>query len=103
MAVRGLDFEHHVAVVMRKNGYRVRVTPASGDYGVDLILNKRIAVQVKFYTTPITLTAVQEVVAGRAVYNCEEAWVITNSVFTPTAKKLAELNNVRLMDGHELH
>jgi hypothetical protein len=102
MAVTGHDFERHVAVVLRKNGYHVRVTPGSGDYGVDLILNKHIAVQVKFYGTPITLTAVQEVVAGKAVYNCDEAWVITNSVFTPTAKKLAEFNKVRLMDGHEL-
>jgi len=46
--------------------------------------------------------AVQEVVAAINFYDASEGWVITNSVFTPAAKALAQKNNVRLVDGSEL-
>jgi hypothetical protein len=100
--VAGVDFEHYVAEVLHLNGHHAAVTKASGDYGVDLIVNGRIAVQVKDYATPVGPKAVQEVVAGMAYYRCEEAWVVTSSTFTKNAAKLAEVNGVRLITGEEL-
>ena len=99
MTMSGHEFEHHVAKVMRANGYRVTVTRGSGDYGVDLILNGQIAVQVKRYSSPVGPKAVQEVVAGMAIHRCTESWVVTNSTFTAAAIKLAAANGVRLVPG----
>ena len=98
----GAEFEHFVARVFEENGHHAEVTQASGDYGVDLVLNGEIAVQVKFYGSVVGPTAVQEVAAGKAVYECSEAWVVTNSTYTPAAVTLAEANGVRLIGGEEL-
>jgi hypothetical protein len=35
-------------------------------------------------------------------YKADEAWVVTNSSFTPSARSLAQANNVRLFDGYDL-
>ncbi|WP_205878912.1 restriction endonuclease [Mycobacterium camsae] len=98
----GTEFEKFVAQVFAANGHHATVTKNSGDYGVDLVLNGEIAVQAKFYGSVVGPSAVQEVVAGRAVYGCSEAWVVTNSTFTPAAVTLAKANGVRLIAGDEL-
>ena len=98
----GEEFEHFVAAVLERNGHYAEVTQASGDYGVDLVLNGEIAVQVKFYGSAVGPAAVQEVVAGSRFYKCNQAWVVTNSTYTPAAIALAEANEVRLIDGNEL-
>lgn len=98
----GTEFEKFVAQVFAANGHHAAVTKGSGDYGVDLVLNGEIAVQAKFYGSVVGPSAVQEVVAGRAVYGCSEAWVVTNSTFTPAAVTLANANGVRLIAGDEL-
>lgn len=98
----GTEFEKFVAKVFAANGHHATVTRGSGDYGVDLVLNGEIAVQAKFYGGVVGLSAVQEVVAGRAVYGCSKAWVVTNSTFTPAAAALAKANGVRLIAGDEL-
>src|SRR5690554_670513 len=46
--MKGIDFEKTLAVLFRDLGYRVIETPASGDFGADLIIEKykeRIVVQ----------------------------------------------------------
>ena len=96
------EFEHFVAKVFELSRHHAEVTQASGDYGVDLVLNGEIAVQVKFYGTAVGPAAVQEVVAGRKYYKCTQAWVVTNSTYTPAAVTLAQVNDVRLIDGNEL-
>lgn len=110
MSMTGHQFEHHVADVFRKLGWTARVTPGSGDYGVDVILSRsgdsgdtRVAVQVKMFSSPVGPKAVQEVAAGKAVHRCTEAWVVTNSTFTAAATRLAAANGVRLISGSELN
>jgi hypothetical protein len=98
----GAQFERYVAQVFHDNGHHAAVTKISGDHGVDLVLNGYIAVQVKYYSAPVGQGAVQEVVAGKAMYDCTEAWVVTNSSFTPAAVRLAGVNGVRLVAGDEL-
>jgi hypothetical protein len=98
----GAEFEKFVAKVFAENGHHTEVTKASGDYGVDLVLNGEIAVQAKFYGAVVGPSAVQEVVAGRAVYGCSQAWVVTNSTFTAAAVTLAQANGVRLIASEEL-
>jgi restriction system protein len=45
---------------------------------------------------------VQEIVGALRFYNADEGWVVTNSIFTPSARSLARANNIRLIDGHDL-
>lgn len=99
----GHDYERVVAAYLRNKGYnRVEVTKGSGDYGVDIIAHKgkkKYAVQCKYYTSPVSLGAVQEVIAGKAMYKCNAAMVVTNSTFTEAAEKLAKQNGVKLVSG----
>lgn len=98
----GLEYEHHVARYLTNRGYHgVKVTKGSGDYGVDVIAHKhgkKFAVQCKLYTGPVGLSAVQEAVAGKAMYNCDSAMVVTNSTFTKAAHELAAVNGVVLIE-----
>jgi len=99
----GHDYEYLVARYLRNNGYTsVKVTKGSGDYGVDVVAHKRgkkYAVQCKHYTGPVGLSAVQEAVAGKAMYKCDSAMVVTNSTFTNAARDLAKANNVVLIEN----
>jgi len=99
----GQDYEYVVADYLRSRGYHgVKVTKGSGDFGVDVIATKngiKYAVQCKLYSSPVGVSAVQEVVAGKAYYGCKGAMVVTNSTFTAAAQKLADMNDVILLDG----
>ena len=73
---------------------------------MDLIAKKHrttYAVQCKLYQGKVGNSAVQEAVAGKSYYDCDEAIVITNSVFYPGAIALAEANDVILIDGTQLN
>src|SRR5215212_700174 len=101
----GTQFENFMANVLAEKGYQVQTTPKSGDQGVDLLLTmdgRKVAVQLKRYTGAVGNAAVQAVVAGMFHYQAKEAWVITTSTFTKSAKQLAMSNRVRLIDGREL-
>lgn len=97
----GHEYEYVVAEYLKNNGYKnIKVTKGSGDYGVDVVARKGIkkyAVQCKYYQYPVSLGAVQEAVAGKAMYKCNSAMVITNSTFTKAAEELAEKNGVVLI------
>ena len=98
---KGIDYEYKVAKYLRRHGfYDVEVTKASGDYGIDIVARKgffdKYAIQCKQYSNPVGVSAVQEAVAGKAVYNCNVAMVVTNSTYTKAAIKLARENNVIL-------
>ncbi len=103
--MEGIEFEQFIADFLRKQGYTVETTKGSGDQGVDLLLstdNRRIAVQLKRHTRPVTNKAVQEVLTGRVLYKADEACVITTSSFTRGAVEAARGTGVRLIDGDEL-
>lgn len=101
----GKVFEEYLQVLMRKRGYKVSLTPATGDYGADLILStidKKIVVQAKRYKKKVGVKAVQEIVSAKNYYNADECWVVTNNFFTAPAVKLASSNNVVLIDREQL-
>ena len=103
--MNGREFEKFLAAVFEKAGYAVKLTKTSGDFGADLILTKditRIAVQAKRSSSKISVSAVQEVSASKAYYNCNNAWVVTNSYFTKPATVLASQNGIKLIDRSEL-
>jgi restriction system protein len=100
----GIEFEDHVARIARGCG-PVIMTPATGDWGVDLVVGRRpdrIAIQCKRQSRPVGAGAVQEVVAGAPMHDCTQTMVVTNHDFTSAARKLAELHGCVLVGGAEL-
>ena len=89
----GRQYEFKCKQYLLANGYQsVRLTPVSGDQGVDLIAEKngdRYAFQCKYYSKSGGNKAVQEVFAGAKYYGCSKAFVITNSYLTSSARELA--------------
>jgi restriction system protein len=101
----GVEFERFMADVFRQQGYAVETTKASGDQGVDLLLDvddKKVAVQLKRWSGPVGNAVVGATFAGMAHYGADEGWIITTSTFTSSARDLARSTHVRLIDGREL-
>lgn len=83
----------------------VRGTPTVGDQGADYLGRKDgrlVVVQVKKSEANIGNKAVQEVLGAMQFYAADEAWVLTDSSFTPSARALAQKAGVRLIDGQEM-
>jgi len=98
--MEGRQFEHYLALLFASQGYKTEVTPASKDFGADLILkkeNRKIAVQAKRHSSPIGVSAVQEAHASVPYYGASEAWVVSNQEFTQPAIALAKTNGVTLI------
>lgn len=73
-------------------GIESRQRPRTGDYGVDLILEKngqKAVVQVKWWKGRVGVTAIQEIYAGKPHYGAYIAMVVSNSWFTDEARRLA--------------
>jgi len=101
----GNEYESAIWRVLDDLGYKCSQTKASGDQGVDLLLTfggRRIAIQCKYYMQPVGNAAIQEVFAGKTYYNCDEAWVITNSTYTSGAVSLAHRTDVVLLHHTDL-
>jgi hypothetical protein len=101
----GIEFENLVAKLFSDAGFRVRGTPATNDQGADIIARKagyQVVVQAKRYSGSVGNAAVQEVIAAREYYTADEAWVVTSSTFTSSARDLANRSRVSLFDGEAL-
>lgn len=101
----GEEFERFLGKLFKRRGFKVSYTKASGDYGADLILKDGqdvIAVQAKRYNSTVGVKAVQEIIGAVKMYGATEAWVVTNSTYTKQAVKLADINDVYLIDRKEL-
>jgi len=100
-AMRSVEFENYLQEVFETLGYDVETTGVTGDQGVDLIVLKnrwRIAIQVKGYLNSVSNKAVQEAFSGMVHYNCQACVVVTNSLFTKSAKELADSTGCFLID-----
>ena len=97
----GHEFETFLVDFFIKLGYRVERRKKSHEQGLDLLLERhgeRICCQAKRNKKPVGNKAIQEVIAAREYYGCQRALVVTNSIFTLSAKKLAKRCNVELWD-----
>ncbi|ARN82821.1 restriction endonuclease [Methylocystis bryophila] len=100
------EFERYCASLLRERKWDARVTPASGDQGVDIVADKRglrIVVQCKKYSKPVGNRAVQEIVAGIAHRDAQRGVVVATAGYTASAIKLAASNEVLLLHHSELH
>jgi restriction system protein len=99
-AMDGVEFEDYVAARMQRAGWQVSFTPAVGDYGVDLIVEKDgqyAAIQCKRHGKTVGIAAVQQVVAGARHHGCTRSIVVSNQEFTAAAKQLAYTHGCQLI------
>ena len=104
-AMSGREFEDFLSAYFRSLGYRVEETPASNDYGVDLLCRDReecLAVQAKRYSGTVGVHAVQELLSGMAYYGADQGLVVSNAYFSRQAEALAEIGGVTLWDRDAL-
>ena len=86
-------------------GYQVEQTRLSGDQGADLVIVKfgeKTVIQAKRFGGKVGNKAVQEIMAAISLYEAQKGMVITNNYFTPAAVKLANANNIELVDRDAL-
>lgn len=90
------DYEHLVGEHFRRLGYHVTVTPASNDYGIDIIAakeNEKIAIQAKMYGGTIRKVNRQTIfeLYGAAAYaDCDRAVLATNGRVLDDARRVAD-------------
>ena len=104
-AMTGIEFENYLGALFEAMGYEVEITPASGDYGADLLMKKDgelIAVQAKRYSKAVGISSIQEVFSAKMYYKANEAWVVTNNTFSRNACELAQRSGVKLIARDQL-
>lgn len=102
-AMTGLKFEQYIAGLIQSYGCTVRPTKATGDYGVDLVVNGRFAVQCKRQTRLVGTAAIQQVIAGTRMHGCsDQTVVISNRNYTPAARRMADMHGVMLFGRDNL-
>lgn len=95
----GMAFEDYVAKLYSSLGYMVSKTPASGDFGIDLVIKsgcESTAMQLKHYDGSVGVDAVMQAFSGAKYYDCKQAAVLCTSEFTDAAYDMAEKLGVEL-------
>lgn len=98
----GVEFERYLANIFKSSWYTIEMTPESWDQWADIIAEKgqrKLVIQAKRYKWTVWNGSVQEVIGAIRYYEWTEWWVITNSLFTNSARELARVNNITLIDG----
>ena len=101
----GREFEKFIISLFQKLGYSPTITNRSKEYGCDMMLqqaNYRIAVQTTRSESELTFTSVQRVLDSSRKYNSQLSIVITNNKFLSSAKNLAKIKDVVLLDRKKL-
>lgn len=101
----GVEYETFCVLLLREKGWSAETTPGSGDYGADIVAEKkgrRMVVQCKRWSENVGVTAVQEVHASRSHYKADDAVVVTTMGYTRAARELARTTGVRLMLHQDL-
>jgi len=97
----GREFENFLIQIFEKLGYSATVTNRSKDYGSDIMLqqmDQRIAVQAMRSKHELNFTSVQRVLDSSKKYGSKTSIVVTNNKFLLSAKNLAKIKNVTLID-----
>ena len=101
----GREFETFMVELFEKLGYSTTITNRSKDHGCDMMLQQgeyRIAVQAKRSESELNFTSVQRALDSLKKYHAQLAIVVTNNKFISSAKQLAKIKNVTLIDRKKL-
>lgn len=105
-SLSGVEFETFIANYFKYLGFKITITPTTGDNGVDIIAKRNgfsLGIQAKlYYKHNISNSAIQEVFSGKSYYKCDYAMVVTNWTFSKPAQKLAKELKVAIIDREML-
>jgi len=99
-------YEQACAVYLNACGWSAEAIGRVNDRGVDIIATKEqttVIVQCKNYSTPVGNSAVQEIVAAKALFDADLAVVVAPNGFTDGARELADANGVLLIHHSALN
>jgi restriction system protein len=99
-------FEHYVASLFQRRGYRVNVSGRSGDEGVDLEIiqpnGKRAIAQCKRYRNTIGPEIVRELFGTLIHERVHHAFLVTTAPISEGAREWARRKPITLIDGETL-
>lgn len=90
------EYEHHVADILRSEGWTVHVTSYGRDFGIDVIAERdgrRMGVQVKMYGSArrsVGVPAVMQTYGAAAYADCPAAMIVVDGQVLPQARAVAE-------------
>jgi hypothetical protein len=94
--VNPTDYEHHVAAILRGEGWTATVTPPSSDGGIDVIAERpgrKLGVQAKMYGVggrAVNQQAVHELFGAASAQGCTEFMIATDGDMSSDARASAE-------------
>jgi len=94
-----IEFEHITAEIFRQLGFDAKVTPASADEGLDVILSRtgsQIGVQCKQHKHPIGPAPIREFIGALAAADLDEGYFVTTSNFTDAAKQASRKSPIKI-------
>lgn len=104
-SLTGNDFEKELSVVYKDLGYKVSLTPQTGDKGVDINLEKegkRIIVQCKAHKQPVGVAPVRELFGSLHHFKSDEAILASVSGFTSDARAFAKNKPIILISVEDI-
>lgn len=102
----GRNFVNFLKLVFEEHGYRVEPTNKKGQVGIDLVVTRdgvRVAVAAKGAPKgTVDRPVVEQTHAGKTMYQCQAAVLISGAEFSPAARQLAEQLDCQLIDGGQI-
>ena len=100
-SLSGLEFEHAVAAIFSRLGYKATVTKASGDNGIDIFIllsNDTIPIQCKNHAKSQGPGVIREFIGALHHGEYGIGAIVSTSGFSKAARELARENNILLLD-----
>ena len=97
------QYEKYVANYFHNKGYKVKQTPYSNDYGVDVFAEKnkeKIAIQAKMFgnsNRKINRQMVMEFYGAKDFFNCNKGIIVTDGEIIQNAKDVADKLGVDIL------
>lgn len=97
-------FEEFVAHHFKERGYKVVLTPFSGDYGVDIFaenLTQKIAIQVKMYggtARKVNRESILKLHGAKDYFDCNKAIIVTNGGILEDAIDVANKLGIEIVN-----
>ena len=101
----GLEFERELGIVFRNLGYRVKLTPTSGDQGVDLVLKKdgeTTVVQCKAHKHGVGPAVARELYGSLVAHGAQYAILACSGGFTKGVYEFAQGKPLQLLSAPDI-
>ena len=105
MSLTGWQFEVEVGKLFKKLGYKVELTGASGDKGVDIVLKKdakTTIVQCKAHKKPVGPAVVRELYGTMMASGVDSAILVSSGGFTRGVRHFVPGKQIQLISSADL-